>query len=120
VPSDVEEGTETAWLLMHPSRIPASAHARVIPMVMVRLPAGDAAALLEEPEQPDAPPVDANTKLLILVARGIPKSRMATELGISPRTLDRRLRVLRERHGARTLPELTSILARSGHLGRPR
>jgi DNA-binding CsgD family transcriptional regulator len=81
-----------ALLALHPSEATA----------MLRASHASAAAI--EPS--------ADERLQQLVARGVPKRQMAVALNISPRTLDRRLRAMREKFGAQGLPELTAILAR--------
>jgi DNA-binding CsgD family transcriptional regulator len=116
VTPDGQEGLDTAWLLLHPAAVPEAWLSRATPAVLLALHPSEATAMLRTAalEAAAAEP-SVEERLRDLVAQGVPKARIAAALNISPRTLDRRLRLLRERFGARTLPELTAILARHAH-----
>ncbi len=57
---------------------------------------------------------DHDRELAHLLARGLTVPAIARQLGVSPRSVDRRLASLRERLGVGSTPELALALARRG------
>jgi DNA-binding NarL/FixJ family response regulator len=53
-------------------------------------------------------------ELLRLLARGLPTNGIARSLGLSRRTVERRIADLRERYGQPTTAALSSFLSRRG------
>jgi DNA-binding NarL/FixJ family response regulator len=106
------------WLLVSPSAVQDAWQSRAIPMALIPLLPHELDARLSGGDQ-QAPPHDEakllnEARLLNLVAQGRPKRQMAKDLHISIRTLDRRLHVLRESFGVRSLAELAAAAARRG------
>jgi hypothetical protein len=95
-----------AWLLVLPTTLMPPAWAeRARPCSVVPLDATEVAALAE-----GTVPDDGRRTLLALAATGATRRRMARELSVSLRTVDRRLAALRRDYGAETAAELVSRL----------
>lgn len=110
--TQVAPGSDSVgWLLVSPSAIPDGWQARAIPMALIPLLPQEIDARLNV--EADIPPRD-EAKLLKLVAQGLSKRRIAEDLHMSMRTLDRRLQALREKFGAGSLTELAASAARRG------
>lgn len=99
------------WVFFHPDALPERWNGRASPVFFV-------------PLLPDEVPFlfggngggsdDSDDALLRLAARGVSASAIADELGISPRSAQRRLSRLRERCGVESKAELVAYLARRG------
>ena len=100
------------WLLVHPAMLPEAWQDRAISMALVPLLPDELAERLSPTDT--APLASQDARLLELVVRGLSKQRIARELTISPRTLDRRLRALREHFAVHSLTELAAAGARRG------
>jgi DNA-binding CsgD family transcriptional regulator len=102
------------WLLLRPGALAAHLQSRATTMEVVALTEGEVHSLTTTGSLGTAADADAELRLLELVAAGATKSEIGRALALSARTVDRRLRALRERFGAATYPELAAILAREG------
>jgi cytochrome P450 len=113
---DPAEGAGKAWLLVHPSAVPEHWRDRASLVSLIKVRVDDAAGLLADGPSSFVPaPAPAERRLRDLLAAGTSRARIAAELAMSTRTLDRRLRALRDEVGARTLPELTAALIQRGY-----
>ncbi len=102
------------WLFLHPDAVPPRWRNRGVPVVMVPLMPGEAAEVLENGRAgPELDPLDE--ALARLVARGAPTESIAGQLGVSGRTAQRRISVLRRRLGAGSRGELSRLLAARGY-----
>ncbi|WP_137991440.1 transcriptional regulator TrmB [Streptomyces vilmorinianum] len=88
---------ETVWRTAHPLELSA--------------PAGEADPTVEVGEQG---PTDLDRKILALLLAGLTDLTAATQLGLSPRTLHRRLRHLMDMAGVRTRMQLGGYAVRHG------
>jgi DNA-binding NarL/FixJ family response regulator len=104
--------TAMGWLLVDPAVLPQAWQDRAIPMALVPLLPEELADHLSPTHR--TPLSRQEASLLELVVRGLSKQRMARELNISLRTLDRRLRALREHFAVHSLTELAAAGARRG------
>lgn len=101
------------WLLLPEDAVPERWKARAIKFCLVPLLPREAEGVLAgEPAVPELRPEDE--PLLGLVARGLATTEIAVELGISPRTVERRLAALRRRLGVGSTADLARLLARRG------
>lgn len=93
------------WVLGPADELPAGWVARATPVLLVRVPANELGALTARGD---------DDRFLGLAARGLTRAEIARELGVSPRTVDRRLAATRERLGVRTNAEAAVRLAEQG------
>lgn len=102
-----------AWVLLSPETIPERWRGRATTVSLVPLLPREAQQLLREgrvmPEVPEQEEAVAR-----LAARGLKASSIARMLGVSPRTVHRRIARLRERLGIGSSTELAAELARRG------
>lgn len=106
---------EAAWLFFRSAEVPPRWRDRAIAFSLVPLAADEVASLVrDEPARPPHALAPTDLALAQLVARGAGRKEIAVELGVSSRTVDRRLAALRQRHGATTPAELVARLAQAG------
>lgn len=112
-------GPETApeahegWFFLRPDAVPHQWRNRAVPVLLVPLLPGEAGQLLGGGES--LPEIDPEQQRLVgLVARGLSTAAIAHELGITRRSVERRLASLRERLGVRSTAELAALLSRQG------
>lgn len=101
------------WLFMESELIPDRWRGRMVEGALVPLLPEEASRLLAE-GRTESGMDPAEERLVELVASGGSPSRIAAELDISRRTLERRLRRLRRRFGVRSTAELAAFLSRRG------
>lgn len=98
------------WVLLDASDVPEPWRGRGRPLVLVHLFPDEAETMLRgEPVQSPIAPRDA--ELARLVALGRSGSDIARELGLSQRTVERRLSALRRQFELDTKSELAAFLA---------
>jgi DNA-binding CsgD family transcriptional regulator len=101
-----------AWLFMPPADVPERWQRRAVPLMMVPLLPAEAESVLSEGAvEPD---LRGEEDLLRLVAQGLTRETIARRLGVSVRTVQRRLAAIQNRTGAGSLPELAVQLAQRG------
>ncbi len=101
------------WLFLSPDAVPDAWSARARPAMFVALLPEETARLLRD--QSVAPALDERDEQVArLTARGRTVDAIARELGMSSRTVARRLAHLRGRFGAGSTTELASLLAGGG------
>ena len=100
------------WLLLSPAAVPDEWRARAVAMSLVPLLPAEAATVLAGGTA--RPQFAGEEELLRLVAAGCTRAAIARRLGVSVRTVQRRLARVQESTGVRTLPELTARLAKRG------
>lgn len=106
-------GEVPGWVILNPSAVPDAWQSRAIPMVLVPLTPGEGVQLLSEaPVEQDIRAADL--PLVHLVARGHSAPEIARVLGVSPRTVYRRVTRMREEFAVSTMEELATELARRG------
>jgi len=104
-----------AWLFVSDAVLPERWRDRAVRMSLVPLLPAELSSLLPETDPGGERGLsEADARLAQLVARGRPRREIARTLGISVRTLDRRLMVLRQLLGADSLAGLTAELGRRG------
>lgn len=101
------------WLLLSPDAVPDVWRARAVPMVLVPLLPAEAAQVLSHRPAEQAIPA-SQLPLVRLVATGRSAQEIARQLGLSPRTVHRRVARLRDGFGVSTIHELATELARRG------
>ncbi len=101
------------WFFLRPDAVPPEFKERAETVLMLPLLPDEARAVLGGTGGPSL--LESQDEgLARLVARGMPTNRIATELRLHPRTVQRRVARLRERFGSRSTAELATQLARSG------
>lgn len=108
------------WLLLRQEAVPARWEERAVPVALIPLLPGESSQLIVgEPIEPEIDRTD--TRLLSLTARGLTITKIAADLGVSTRTVQRHLSRLGRRFGVRTKTELAGLLSeRSSHSGEDR
>ncbi len=101
------------WVLLPPDQVPDVWRTRAREMSLVALLPEESRGLLAG-ERPLVPVDPDEEQLLRLVTRGASANSIARELGITPRTVQRRLARLRERFEVGSTAELAVVLARRG------
>ncbi len=115
---DKEPGTEPrgsygGWLFLDRHAVPERWRERAVEVLLVpRLPAEAEQVLEGNRGSPEIAPEDE--RLASLVARGIPVPEIATELGLTPRSVERRLARLRDQLGVGSTAELVAFLSQRG------
>lgn len=106
-------GVATAWVLLDPATVPAALQDRARTVALVALLPSEASALLGADALGSfiAP---EDSQLLTLVAAGHSGSYIARRLGISDRSVFRRLAVWRDRFGVGSTAELAAELSKRG------
>jgi DNA-binding NarL/FixJ family response regulator len=105
-----EAAVGMAYVLLPAEEIPEAWRGRARSLSMIALLPEERRRLLEEGRiSPALEPGDQ--RIVELVARGWGPSRIAAHIGVSTRTVERRLARLRRRFGGRTSAELTALLA---------
>lgn len=105
------------WLLLEPGAVPERWRGRMRHVAMVPLLPSEADGLLAG--RPASPALDPSDEAIArLVARGLSVIAIAAELGMSTRSVQRRLVRLRELLGAESKAELAGLLAAKG-FGQP-
>lgn len=106
-----ESANSVGWVFLHPDSLPPRWNSRATPAYFVPLLPDEAPLILRAGEtQSD----DKEEALLRLAARGETGIAIANALGISHRSVQRRLRRIRERCGVSSKAELAAYLARRG------
>lgn len=104
---------ERGWLLLDPRAVPKRWRERAIPVALVPLLPREAEQVLGGQEAlPELDPQDE--RLARLAARGLSVPVIAAEVGISPRSVQRRLAELRRRLGVGSKVELVRALSKRG------
>ena len=104
--------TPAVWVLVDGANVPEGWQDRARPMWLVPLLAEEAAGLLRE--RSTEPLNQEDPEFLRQVARGAPAPVMARRLGLSTRSVHRRLARLRTELGLDSTAELSAELARRG------
>lgn len=105
------------WLFVRSSAVPERWRDRAVDVALLPLLPGEVGTLLAGREV--RPLLDReDERLLRLVAEGRSAAAIARDLGLHPRTVQRRLARLRRRLGVRTTRELSALLARTGFEGK--
>lgn len=99
-----------AWLFVRPDAVPAQWHDRAEPMALIPLVPEEVRHVLGT--APDVEPGDV--RLVRLAARGRTAAAIARDLGVSSRTVERRLAALRQEFGVGSTAELAVALAGRG------
>lgn len=108
-----DDGSLPGWLLLPPAAVPEPWVGRAVDMVLVPLLPGEVRRLLRgEAAAPEI--VGEDVRIATLVARGQSVRQIADAVGRAPRTVERRIAVLRQRLGVRTTTQLVGELARRG------
>jgi DNA-binding CsgD family transcriptional regulator len=110
--SDRASELPIVWLLLAPDACPDAWLRRAVPVMRVPLRPDEAAAVLDE--RPRPPSLASDEELARLLSRGLSTLQISLALGISPRTVFRRVARLRRDFGASSTKELVSLLARYG------
>jgi DNA-binding CsgD family transcriptional regulator len=109
----VDADVPAGWLFLSPEALPDVWRSRAQPAVFVPLMPAEARQLLAgEAAEPTLSARDE--KVARLAARGRTADAIARELGISRRTVDRRLALLREQFGVSSSVELGVCLSALG------
>lgn len=110
----MRDSEPAAWLFLSPDAVPERWRDRTRPAVYVPLLPDEARQLLsaEAPVTPSLSPRDE--RVARLAAAGRTSASIARELGVSRRTVDRRLAVLRDRLGVTSSVELAVRLSARG------
>lgn len=104
---------ERAFFFMPPSAVPPHWQSRAVDLVMVPLLPDEAAQMLQGgAEGPRLSPADQ--ALVEFLAGGLSADAIATRLGLTRRSVQRRIARLRDDVGVTTTPELVSFFARRG------
>jgi DNA-binding CsgD family transcriptional regulator len=101
------------WVILSLDALPDAWGARAIPLALVPLTPAEVGQLLSH-EPVEQRIAGADLSLIHLVARGHGTAEISRELGISARTVNRRVAVLRDEFGVSTIQELATELARRG------
>lgn len=109
---DKQEEDPTVWLLIDAPQVPEEWRDRARPLWLVPLLAGEAGQVLRN--RSTEPLNQEDPDFLRQVARGAPAPVMARRLGLSTRSVHRRLARLRTELGLRSTAELSAELARRG------
>lgn len=106
-------GEVPGWVILSPDAVPDAWKPRSVPMVLVPLTPAEANGLLSDaPVEQEISPGDL--PLVHLVARGRAPAEIARALGVTPRTVHRRVARISGRFGVSTMQELATELARRG------
>lgn len=100
------------WLFLTHDAVPERWQRRAVPMVMVPLLPTEARSLLTDGATDQR--LSGDEELLRLVAAGCTRAAIARKLGVSLRTVQRRLARVQQVMGAGSLPELAVLLAKQG------
>ena len=101
------------WLILDDTSAPARWAGRHRSVVLVPLLPDEVSDLLEKGSAtPTLTPAEED--LTALVAEGSSTKAIASQLGLTTRTVERRLAKLRDHFGVRSTGELTALLARMG------
>lgn len=104
---------ERAFFFMPPTALPSRWQGRAVELVMVPLLPDETAEMLQgEAKGPRLSPADE--ALVELLAGGLSADAIATRLGITRRSVQRRIARLRDDVGVTTTAELVSFFARRG------
>lgn len=99
------------WMLVPPdTQLPEDWTRRATHVLLISLRPSEIGLLIER--KGDVSDLDAS--FLMLVSRGLPAQQIAREVGITDRSVYRRLSKLRHEFGVATNAELTAELARRG------
>ncbi|MGH2692196.1 MAG: LuxR C-terminal-related transcriptional regulator [Actinomycetota bacterium] len=102
-----------AWIFLENADLPPVWRRRAVPGYMVLLAGPELERLTGAAEA--EPGIDAEDEpILPLVARGLTVTSIASRMGITPRTVERRLARLRERLEVGSTAELAVLLAERG------
>lgn len=101
-----------AWMIVEPADVPPRWEERAVPVLVVPLLPEEATAILQQGQLRAVDP--AEERLARLVAQGMTVDAIARALGITSRSVQRRLANLRERLGVGSTAELAVELARRG------
>lgn len=101
------------WLFMPEELVPERWRARSVHGCMVPLLPEEAAGILRDGSTAPRSETD-DERLIGLVARGLTRDAMSARLGISPRSVQRKLGELRRRFDVDSNLELTAFLAERG------
>jgi DNA-binding CsgD family transcriptional regulator len=101
-----------AWLFLSPEAVPSEWQARAVPLSMVPLLPSEAASVLLTGGT--APELRGEEDLLRLVAQGLTRESIARRLGISVRTVQRRIARIQDYVGVSSATELVVEVARRG------
>lgn len=99
------------WFFFHPDAVPPRWKERGRPAVFVPLLPDEVAELVEGGF---AGGPDADERLMVLIAQGVSTDDIARSLGLSSRSVQRRIARLRRHHGATSKEDLGRRLARLG------
>lgn len=99
------------WLFLPAGAVPERWRGRAVPMAMVPLLPAEAGTLLIEGKTDK---LEGDEELLRLVAAGYTRAVIARRLGVSLRTVQRRLARVQQKTGTGSLPELAVLLAKQG------
>ena len=105
-------GTKGVVVAVDPGQVPEPWRGRAELVALIRLDDGEALRLFESLSPPTDLPEDE--EFLRLVASGHPTRDIARLLGLSRRTVERRIADLRERFEVETTPQLVALLTRRG------
>jgi DNA-binding NarL/FixJ family response regulator len=112
-PAAHQDQERPCWVFMDPGKLPARWQDRAVTMMLVPLMPDEAQQLFNgEKVLPEIPAGDE--ELVKLLASGASSRTMARELGISLRTVHRRLAELRDRYEVRSTAQLAALLSRQG------
>ena len=112
--SDIaHSGPALAWVVLDPATVPEALRSRARTVALVTLLPSELAVLLG-PRAWDSIIAPEDAELLGLVAAGHPGSYIARRLGISDRSVFRRLARWRERFGVSSTAELAAELSKRG------
>lgn len=104
---------QTCWLLVDPEAVPPTLQSVAVPMAMVPLLSTQARRLLEH-EQGWRSLEAEDRSLAAALTAGRPLTAIAREMGVTTRTVERRLADLRDRFNAGSTAELIAELSRLG------
>lgn len=102
-----------AWLLLSPEAVPEPWRSRGREVRLVPLLPEEAAGILRGEGAPSELTGD-NVAVSRLLARGLSAASISKELGLSVRTVERRLADLRDRFGVGSTAELATLLSERG------
>ncbi len=107
-PVQQSEQHPEAWVFVLPDAVPDRWRDRVQPVSLVRLRAGEIAEWLSPVPRAES----EDERFERLVAEGRSRDDIARELGITERSVSRRLAKLRSTYGIETNRELVALLSR--------
>lgn len=113
---DAHHEQPEGWIFLRPDAVPAAWRDRAVPVALVPLLPGETGQVLG-PNGPGVGLDATDQRLLALVAEGRSKADIAEALGLTPRSVERRIAKLRRRFDVSSTAELIAAASRRGFGG---